>query len=422
MPTPVEGEISPTIAASFLQEHPNAQVVIDEAAADALTRKKSPWLLGPVEWDEQKVRKAVIWLARKLDKAILKLTDHDYNEEGLQDLLAERGPAYDINIKVFRHLQSTITGWPGGKPAHAKRPGDRAHSRDTIFPKRVVVFSPHPDDDVISMGGTLIRLADQGHEVHVAYQTSGNIAVFDDDAIRFADFVAEFNTHFDVSPKRAAELEAHVEEFLRHKKPGQVDSPEVQTIKGMIRRGEARAAGRSCGLPDERLHFLDMPFYETGRVKKKPLGERDIAMVVELLRKIGPHQIYAAGDLSDPHGTHRVCLNAVLTACHRCEKDEWFTNCDVWLYRGAWHEWGPHEIEMAVPLSPTEVERKRVAIFKHQSQKDRALFPGPDMREFWKRAEDRNRDTAQLYDKLGLSEYEAMEGFVRWRVDSKVLW
>jgi glucosamine-6-phosphate deaminase len=418
----VEGEVSPTIAASFLQEHPNAQVVLDDAAADALTRKKSPWLLGTIEWNEPTVRKAVIWLARKLDKAILKLTDHDYNEEGLQDLLAERGPAYDINIKVFRHLHATITGWPGGKPAHAKRPGDRTHSRDRIYPKHVLVFSPHPDDDVISMGGTLIRLADHGHEVHVAYQTSGNIAVFDDDAIRFADFVAEFNTHFDVSPKRAAELESHIEQFLKHKKPGQVDSPEVQTIKGMIRRGEARAAGRSCGLPDERLHFMDMPFYETGRVKKKPLGEDDIAMVVDLLRKIRPHQIYAAGDLSDPHGTHRVCLNAVLTACQRCAKDDWFADCEVWLYRGAWHEWGPHEIEMAVPLSPNEVDRKRTAIFKHQSQKDRALFPGPDMREFWKRAEDRNRDTAQLFDKLGLAEYEAIEGFVRWHRDSKVLW
>jgi glucosamine-6-phosphate deaminase len=418
----VEGEVSPAIAASFLQEHPNAQVVLDEAAADHLTRYKSPWLLGPVEWDEERVRKAVIWLARKLDKAILKLTDQDYNEEGLQDLLAERGPAYDINIKVFRHLQATISGWPGGKPAHAKWPDDRTRTSDDIFPKRALVFSPHPDDDVISMGGTLIRLVDQGHEVHVAYQTSGNIAVFDDDAIRFADFVAEFNTHFDVSPQKAAELEAHVEQMLRNKKPGQVDSSEVQTIKGMIRRGEARAAGRSCGLTDDRLHFMDMPFYETGRVKKKPLSDEDITMVVDLLRKIRPHQIYAAGDLSDPHGTHRVCLNAVLTACLRCKSDDWFADCEVWLYRGAWHEWGPHEIEMAVPLSPAEVARKRTAIFKHQSQKDRALFPGPDMREFWKRAEDRNRDTAQLYDKLGLAEYEAIEGFVRWRGDTKVLW
>jgi glucosamine-6-phosphate deaminase len=418
----VEGEISSTVAASFLQEHPNAEVVIDEAAADSLTRHTSPWLLAPVEWDEYKVRKAVIWLARKLNKAIVKLTDHDYNEEGLQDLLAERGPAYNINIRVARHLQSTVTSWPGGKPADVQHADGHAHTKDHIFPKRVLIFSPHPDDDVISMGGTLIRLVDQKHEVHVAYQTSGNIAVFDDDAIRFADFVTEFNTHFDVSPQRAAELESHVEQFLRNKTPGQVDSSEVQTIKGMIRRGEARAAGRACGLTDDRLHFMDMPFYETGRVKKKPLGEEDIAMVVDLLRKIRPHQVYAAGDLSDPHGTHRVCLNAVLNACRRCEQDDWFADCQVWLYRGAWHEWGPHEIEMAVPLSPHEVDRKRTAIFKHQSQKDRALFPGPDMREFWKRAEDRNRDTAQLYDKLGLAEYEAIEGFVRWRGDSKVVW
>jgi glucosamine-6-phosphate deaminase len=418
----VEGEVSASIAASFLQEHPSSVVVLDEAAADSLTRYKSPWLLGPVEWDEAKVRKAVIWLARKLDKAILKLTDHDYNEEGLQDLLADRGPAYDINLKEFRHLQATIVGWPGGKPAHARQPGDLRQAHDDIFPKRCLIFSPHPDDDVISMGGTLIRLADHGHEVHVAYQTSGNIAVFDDDAIRYADFVADFNTHFNVSPKKAAELEAHVEEFLRHKAPGQVDSPEVQTIKGMIRRGEAKAATRSCGVPDGRLHFMDLPFYETGRVKKKPLGEEDINMTVELLRKVKPHQIYAAGDLSDPHGTHRVCLNAVLTACLRCKNDDWYGQCEVWLYRGAWHEWGPHEIEMAVPLSPSEVDRKRTAIFKHQSQKDRALFPGPDMREFWKRAEDRNRDTAQLYDKLGLPEFEAIEGFVRWKGDAKVLW
>jgi glucosamine-6-phosphate deaminase len=418
----VEGDVSAAIAASFLQEHPNAQVVLDEAAADGLTRYKSPWVLGPVEWNEQKVRKAVIWLARKLDKPILKLTVEDYNEEGLQDLLAERGSAYDINIKVFRHLQSTITGWPGGKPAHAKQPGDRTYAHDDIFPKRVLIFSPHPDDDVISMGGTLIRLVEQGHEVHIAYQTSGNIAVFDDDAIRYAEFVTEFNSHFDVSPKRAAELEAHVEEFLTNKKPGQVDSPEVQMIKTIVRRGEARAAGRCCGVPGERMHFMDMPFYETGRVKKKPLSEEDIGMVVDLLRKVRPHQIYAAGDLSDPHGTHRVCLNAVLTACQRCQNEDWYADCEVRLYRGAWHEWGPHEVEVAVPLSPAEVDRKRTAIFKHQSQKDRALFPGPDMREFWKRAEDRNRDTAQLYDKLGLAEYEAIEGFVIWRGDSKALW
>jgi glucosamine-6-phosphate deaminase len=410
----VEGEMTASIAASFLQEHPNAMVVLDEAAADGLTRYRSPWLLGPMEWDHAKVRKAVIWLARKFDKPILKLTDEDYNEGGLQDLLADRGPAYSINIAVFRHLQSTITGWPGGKPAHAKQPGDRPQRRDNIFPKRVLVFSPHPDDDVISMGGTLIRLVDQGHEVHVAYQTSGNIAVFDDDAIRHAEFLAECNQHFEMASESAFQLEAHVEEFLHNKKPGQVDSREVQMIKTIVRRSEARAAGRRCGLSSDRLHFLDMPFYETGRVKKKPLSDKDINMVVELLREIRPHQIYAAGDLSDPHGTHRTCLNAVLRAFRECQTEDWWADSELWLYRGAWHEWDPDEIEMAVPLSPAEVDRKRTAIFKHESQKDRALFPGPDMREFWKRAEDRNRETAQLYDRLGLAEYEAIEGFVRW--------
>jgi len=283
------------------------------------------------------------------------------------------------------------------------------------------VFSPHPDDDVISMGGTLIRLVDQGHEVHVAYQTSGNIAVFDDDALRYAEFVAEFNQQFDVLPERTAELEARFEGFLREKRPGQIDSPDIQRIKTMVRRGEARAAGRCCGLPADRLHFLDMPFYETGRVKKKPLSELDIQIVVDLVREVRPHQIYAAGDLSDPHGTHRTCLSAVTAACGQCEQDDWYADCEVWLYRGAWQEWGPHEIEMAVPLSPAEVDRKRTAIFKHESQKDRALFPGPDMREFWKRAEDRNRDTARLYDHLGLAEYEAIEGFVRWKSRQQVL-
>ena len=410
----IEKPPNPSIAASFLQHHPNALVVLDEAAADALTRYRSPWLLGPVEWDETRIRKAVIWLARQLDKPVLKLTDHDYNEHGLQDLLAEHGPAYNINVKVFRHLQATITGWPGGKPAHAKQPGDRATALDHLFPKRVLVFSPHPDDDVISMGGTLIRLVDQGHEVHVAYQTSGNIAVFDEDAIRFADFVAEFNRHFDVSPERTAQLEAHVEEFLRHKQPGHVDSPEVQMIKTLIRRSETRAAGRCCSIPEERLHFMDLPFYETGRVKKKPLSEIDVRMTVDLLRKVQPHQIYAAGDLSDPHGTHRTCLAAVLRACRECAGDEWYRDSEVWLYRGAWQEWAPNQIEMAVPLSPSELDRKRTAIFAHESQKDRALFPGPDMREFWQRAEERNRETARVYDRLGLAEYEAIEGFVRW--------
>ena len=410
----VEGGVTSSIAASFLQQHPRAEVYLDSAAAQSLTRFRAPWTLGSIDWDPKGMRKAVIWLAKHLDKPILKLTEEDYNEEGLQDLLAKHGPAYSINLSVFRHLQATITGWPGGKPEHAKEPGDRPLPYDDIFPKKVLIFSPHPDDDVISMGGTLIRLADQGHEVHVAYQTSGNIAVFDDDAIRFAEFAAEFNRAFGVDPNRTSELEAHIEEFLKNKQPGHVDSDEVQGIKGMIRRGEARAATRLCGIPGERLHFLNMPFYETGRVKKKPLGEDDIDMIVGLLQQLKPHQIYAAGDLSDPHGTHRTCLSAILQACQRLENEDWYKQCVVWLYRGAWHEWEPHEIEMAVPLSPAEVVRKRNAIFKHESQKDRALFPGQDVREFWQRAEDRNHETARLFDALGLAEYEAMEGFVRW--------
>ncbi len=409
----IEGPVTQTVAASFLQNHPNALVVLDDAAAAGLTRFKTPWLLGPVQWDAPAIRKAVIWLAQTMKKPILKLTEEDYNESGLQDLVAAHGPAYDINIDVFRTLQETITGWPGGKPDPRKRPGDIRRRTDSIFPKRVVIFSPHPDDDVISMGGTLLRLVDQGHEVHVAYQTSGNIAVFDGDAVRFADFVADFNRQFGVG-EGAEKLDRQVEEFVRNKKPGQLDSPMLLEIKGMIRRGEARAAARECGVPVERLHFMDLPFYETGTVRKKPLGEEDIRLTVELLERIQPHQIYSAGDLSDPHGTHRVCLAAVMRAVERVRDRDWFRNCEIWLYRGAWQEWEPDRIQMAVPLSPKELLRKRSAIFKHQSQKDRAMFPGPDEREFWQRAEARNRQTARLYDQLGLAEYEAIEGFVQW--------
>ncbi len=410
----VEGEMTPTIPATFLQEHASAEILLDEAAAAALTRCRSPWRMGLVAWDAAKIRKAVIWLALHLGKPVLKLTDEDYNEEGLQDLLAEHGPAYTMNLRVFRQLQATISGWPGGKPEREKQPGDRPHLHDDIFPKRVLIFSPHPDDDVISMGGTLIRLVDQGHEVHVAYQTSGNIAVFDDDAIRYSEFACAFGELSGSEPGRTQGILHRILETLRSKRPGHVDTDEVQKIKALVRRGEARAAGRGCGLSAERLHFLDMPFYETGRVKKKPLSESDVQVCADLLQRIQPNQIYAAGDLSDPHGTHRVCLSAVLQACQRLKDEPWFQRCEVWLYRGAWQEWEPHEIEMAVPLSPDEVQRKRNAIFKHQSQKDRALFPGADMREFWQRAEARNAETARLYDKLGLSEYAALEGFVRW--------
>ena len=413
----IEGEVTPSIAASFLQEHSDAQVFLDQAAAAELTRVRSPWLLGPVEWNKRWIRKAVIWLARKLEKPILKLTEQDYNEEGLQDLLAERGPAYDINIAVFRHLQGTISGWPGGKPDHAKQPGDRSRPLDEIYPKRILVFSPHPDDDVISMGGTLSRLVDQDHTVHVAYQTSGNIAVFDDDAQRYTKFVSEFNRNFELDANYTNRVETLVDNSLKKKHAGEVDSDEVQQIKTLVRRCEARAAAGCCGVTADHLHFLDMPFYETGRVTKKPLTDVDIGIIAELLQKIQPHQIYAAGDLSDPHGTHRTCLTAVFQACQRLRAEDWYENCDVWLYRGAWQEWEPFEIDMAVPLSPQEVMRKRNAIFKHESQKDHALFPGPDLREFWQRAEARNAKTARLYDALGLAEYEAIEGFVRWLKD-----
>lgn len=421
----VEGETTPQITASFLQQHPSARIILDTAAAAELTRFKTPWLLGSMEdfglkWDEDRSRKAAIWLSQTVKKPLLKLTDEDYNEHGLQELVASRGGAYDINVEVFRDLQATITGWPGGKPREerAEATGGSpifAHHNADVFPKRVVIFSPHPDDDVISMGGTFIRLCEQGHEVHVAYQTSGNIAVFDEAALRHADFVKEYAQAFGIGGTHAETLEDKIEGFIKSKKPGEIDSPELQKIKGLIRRTEARAGAKFSGVKEENIHFLDLPFYETGRVRKKPLGEEDIRITIDLLEKVKPHQIYAAGDLSDPHGTHRVCLAAVIGACNRLKNHDWMKQCDVWLYRGAWQEWGIDEIEMAVPLSPDEVQRKRIAIFKHESQKDRALFPGTDSREFWQRAEQRNKETAQRYDQLGLAEYEAIEGFVRWK-------
>ncbi len=412
-----EGEPTDSVPATYLQQHPRVRVVLDEAASAELTRVKTPWLAGlATDWQQPAaVRRAVTWLARQLETSLLKLTDEQYNAHGLSDLLAESGPAYNINIKVFNELQHTITGWPGGKPG-----ADDTHRPERAAParKRVLIFSPHPDDDVISMGGTLLRLVEQGHEVHVAYQTSGNIAVFDDEAIRFADFAADYDVLFQQNDPAGEQFYHRVAGFLQQKAPGQVDSGEVQQLKGLIRRGEARAALRYAGLdPDTRGHFLDLPFYETGRVRKKPLGEEDIALTIKLLNEIQPQQIYAAGDLSDPHGTHRVCLAAIMEAVRRLQAQDcrWLPDCWVWLYRGAWQEWDVDQIEMAVPLSPLELTRKRRAIFKHQSQKDRPLFPGADQREFWQRAEARNRTTAQLYNQLGLPEYEALEAFVRWR-------
>jgi len=410
----IEDPPSPAVPATFLQRHPGAEAILDRAAASGLTRIAAPWLVDEVEWVPALVRQAVIWLARRTGKAILKLTDEDYNGNGLQSLVARRGPAYRINLETFRAMQVTITGWPAGRPMGRGRARDVVRADDRADPKRVLVFSPHPDDDVISMGGTLIRLAEQGHEVHVAYQVSGSIAVFDDDALRFVDFAVEFNRHFGLADDEVREVQASVRGALASRGDGEVDSTEVQRLKALIRRGEATAAARSCGIPGTRLHFLDMPFYETGRVRKRPLGDEDISILVRLLREIRPHQIYAAGDLSDPHGTHRVCLAAVQEACRQVQGEDWFTRTECWLYRGAWQEWEPERIDMAVPLSPGELQRKRAAIFKHESQKDRALFPGIDDREFWQRAEERNRATARLYDQLGFAEYEAMEGFVRW--------
>lgn len=407
----IEGHIIDKVPASFLQEHPDVEFIIDTAAGAELTRIKTPWLVRTVKWDQKMIRKAIVWLCKKEGKPILKLTKEDYNENGMSSLLIHHGSAYDINIQVFNELQHTITGWPGGKPNadDTQRP-----ERKSPYPKRVMIFSPHPDDDVISMGGTLLRLVEQGHEVHVAYQTSGNIAVFDDEAIRFVDFARDLNEIFGWEGGSSKQLYDDTLDFLSNKESGQVDSPAVQQLKGLIRRGEAKAACRYCGIGDEQTHFLDMPFYETGTVRKKPIGEEDVQIIVDLLEKIQPHQIYAAGDLSDPHGTHRVCLAAIFAAIERLKHQAWTKDCYVWLYRGAWHEWGLEDIEMAVPMSPEQLMKKRRAVFKHQSQKDRPLFPGHDPREFWQRAEDRNRGTAHDYDALGFAEYEAMEAFVRW--------
>ena len=395
----VEGEVSGAVAASFLQEHPAATAYLDAAAADALTRLATPWLLKVCPWDDLLERQAVIWLARRLDKPILKLTDEDYAENGLGDLRA-RGGAYRVNIRVFRRLMGTITGHPAG----AER-------------RRICIFSPHPDDDVISMGGTMRRLASEGHDVHVAYMVSGFLSVFDHDVVRYADFVRAFNEIFGLTGGGSANVERTVDAFLAAKRPGDVDTPEVQRIKGLIRRTEAIDAARFCGVAEDHVHFLDLPFYNTGKVQKLSIGPDDVAAVRKILQAVRPEIVFAAGDLSDPHGTHRLCLEALLTVLDAATAAG-EARPDLWLYRGAWEEWPPEQIDMAVPLSPDELKQKRYAIFRHQSQKDRAMFPGPyDSREFWQRAEERNMTTAATYDALGLPEYHAIEAFVRWPIE-----
>ncbi|MCL2562284.1 MAG: 6-phosphogluconolactonase [Rikenellaceae bacterium] len=398
----VEGDVTSAVPSSYFQQHGNIEVVVDEGASELLTRVRTPWLVGTCDWKPRFVRKAVLWLCQRVGKPILKLTYQDYIENNLGQLL-ETVDSYDqVNIRVFNDLQHTITGWPGGKPN-----ADDSTRPDTAlpYPKRVLIFSPHPDDDVISMGGTFLRLVDQGHDVHVAYETSGNIAVHDDVVLQMVDTAREsgFANRFEEYRRLIAE-----------KGKGDAEPVELREIKGAIRRGEARAACRLFGLdPDTNCHFLNLPFYETGGIKKGLLTEADISIVVDLLRRLRPHRIFAAGDFSDPHGTHRISIEAVLQAIDVVRDDEWFDGCRMWLYRGAWQEWSLDMVDMAVPLSPDEVIKKRHSIYRHLSQKDIVPFPGNDKREFWQRAEERTQNTAMLYDKLGMAEYQAIEVFVR---------
>ena len=399
----IEGDITSHVPATYLQNHNNTTFVLDEGASEELTRIKTPWLVTSCVWSETLKLKAVLWLSEVTAKSILKLTNKDYNNNGMSGLLSAVGNAYDLNIKIFNKMQHTITGWPAGKPNadDTNRP-----ERADIPKKRIIIFSPHPDDDVISMGGTFDRLVEQGHEVHVAYQTSGNIAVSDEEALKFAEISLALNSD-SKEPKRLIN-------FLKHKTDQVIDSPEMLRLKALIRRSESLAATRYLGLEDSNVHFLNLPFYETGMVKKNNLSKKDIDIVCELIEDIKPHQIYAAGDLADPHGTHKVCLDALFESLEILKHKSYMEDCWVWLYRGAWHEWEPYQIEMAVPMSPDQVLKKRHAIFYHQSQKDGVMFQGDDNREFWVRVEDRNRLTAKKYNDLGLADYAAIEAFKRY--------
>jgi glucosamine-6-phosphate deaminase len=409
----VEGDVTEQVPASILQQHADCTFVVDEAAAADLTRIKSPWLTGECIWTNQMIKRAVVHMALKLEKSVLSLTPNDYLENGLSDLLVEKGDAYEINLQVFYLLRDSITGWPGGKPG-AVIP---AHpERSEPHPKRCVIFSPHPDDDIISMGGTFMRLHDQGHEVHVAYQTSGNIAVADEFVTRFIDFAVGFEDMFGIDNNKSQAILNAARQYIANKQKNQPDTDEIRSIKGLIRRCEAKATCRYVGLTEDRCHFQNLPFYETGAIEKKPMGEEDVILTIALLQKLKPHQIYCAGDLADPHGTHKVCLEVVFESLRRLKAagEPWIKDCWVWLYKGAWQEWDIAEIEMAIPMSPDQVMKKRFGIFIHQSQKDMVPFQGTDSREFWQRAEDRNAHTADLYAALGMTKYAAMEAFVRW--------
>lgn len=408
----VEGELSGAIPASCLQTHPNAKVYADLNAAYSLTRIHYPWLVIDCDWNNKMIRRAIVWLCQKLEKPILKLTDKDYRENGLEGLLALYGSAYNVNIKIFNDLQHTITGWPGGKPNadDSNRP-----ERANPYPKNVVIFSPHPDDDVISMGGTFKRLVDQKHNVHVAYQTSGNIAVGDEEVIRYVSFMEDIRKKYDPNNKEEEKRYKEILQFLLHdKKEGDIDTPDVLFFKGRLRRQEALTACRYVGVDTNQVSFLDLPFYETGRVKKNPISETDVEIIKKYLEEVKPNQIFVAGDLADPHGTHKVCLDAILAAIDEMKGQEWLKNCRIWMYRGAWAEWEIDHIEMAVPISPEELRSKRNSILKHQSQMESAPFLGSDERLFWQRSEERNRATAELYHQLGLASYEAIEAFVQY--------
>ena len=409
-----EGNVTEQVPASLLQQHQDTTFVVDEAAAAELTRFKSPWLTGEIQWHSKMIKKAVVNMALKLNKPVLSLTNNDYNEFGLGDLIVEEGDAYEINLQVYYLLRDPITGWPGGKPdAHLPTHPERSEP----YPKRVIIFSPHPDDDIISMGGTFQRLHDQGHEVHIAYQTSGNIAVTDEFVTRFLDFAVGFEEIAGINNGSSEKIFEDVRQYLSNKKSNQVDTAQIRAIKGLIRRCEAKATCRYVGIPEHNVHFQNLPFYETGTIEKKPMGEEDIKITMELLKQIRPHQIFCAGDLADPHGTHKVCLDVVMESMKRikAEKESWVNDCWMWLYKGAWQEWNIEEIEMAVPMSPDQVLKKRYGIFIHQSQKDMVPFQGSDSREFWQRAEERNANTADLYARLGLTHYAAMEAFVKCR-------
>jgi glucosamine-6-phosphate deaminase len=398
----IQDEIDSNIPASFLQNHGNVTFVLDNSSASNLIRVKSPWKVGSCNWTKVLKAKAVVWLCQKTKKSILNLTESDYNENNLSELLIYRSP-YDINLEVFNKVSRTITGWPGGKPnADDKYRPERAEPSK----KRVLIFSPHPDDDVISMGGTFARLVNQGHEVHVAYQTSGNIAVNNSDVLKYLEVYSEISDNVKKSSKDLIKVLKNSNEIL--------DDKDVRNMASLIREKEALAATRFVGIPDSNVHFLKLPFYETGTVKKMSPSNSDIKIMIDIIKKIKPHQIYAAGDLADPHGTHKVCLDVLFDVLELVKKKSYMKNCWVWLYRGAWHEWEVHDIDMSIPMSPNQVLNKRKAIFYHQTQKDNVMFQGDDNREFWVRTEDRNRAIAKTFHDIGMSDYSAIETFKRY--------